>query len=136
VAVIGVLVAAGLVVVAYRLTHRHVVSSGPPVYVTETPRVPSPAGTVYAYFHAINMQNYKRAWYLDDVVHQRQNYQQFVSGLAGTVRDKVQVLAINGDVVTARLIAIQTSGPTKVFQGTYTVTDGVITGTDVQQISG
>jgi hypothetical protein len=132
-----VIVVAGLAFVANRLTHPRAGKPQPAVTVTvPPPGALSPAGTVRAYFRAINVQNYARAWELDDVVHQRQDYQQFVSGLAGTVRDTVRILSVNGDIVTARLVAIQTTGPTKVFQGTYTVTDGVISATDVQQIAG
>jgi hypothetical protein len=43
--------------------------------------------------------------------------------------------SVNGDVVTVRLAAIQTTGLVKHYVGTYTVTNGLISSTDVQQIS-
>ena len=55
--------------------------------------------------------------------------------LAGTVHDTVQIQSTSGNVVTAQLAATQTDGKVKTFQGTYTVTDGIISGTSVQQVS-
>ncbi len=88
-----------------------------------------------AYFGAINARNYERAWRLNTVVHSNQDYQQFVQSLAGTVRDTVQIQSTTGNVVTAQLAATQKDGKVKTFQGTYTVTDGIISGTSVQQVS-
>jgi hypothetical protein len=41
-----------------------------------------------------------------------------------------------GNVVYASLVATQTDGTVKTFQGTYTVVNGVITSTHVRQVSG
>jgi Protein kinase domain len=137
-AVVGVVVIAGAGTAAYVLSHRHQ-AGRPTVYKTVT--VPpqsalSPAQTVQAYFAAINARNYARAWELDSVVHSNQNYSQFVSGYSDTKRDAITILSTNGSVVSARLVATQTDGTVKTFQGSYTVTDGRITGTSVQQVSG
>ena len=116
-------------------------SSLPPVVVTKTvPPSPAataltPAGTVRAYFAAINARKYQRAWELNTVVHSNEDYQQFVQGLSGTAHDNVQIQSTAGNVVTAQLIATQRDGKVKTFQGTYTVTDGIISGTSVQQVS-
>jgi hypothetical protein len=137
--VAGVIVIAGAGVAAYVLTHKQ--HGRPTVYITQTitpsasPAL-SPAATVRAYFAALNARNYARAWELDTVVHQNQDYQQFVNGYADTARNAVTVLGMNGNVVSARLVATQTDGTVKTFQGNYTVTNGVITGTSVQQVSG
>jgi hypothetical protein len=47
----------------------------------------------------------------------------------------VTILSTSGNVVTARLAATQTNGTVKTYQGTYTVTNGVISSTDVQRVS-
>jgi len=145
-AVLAVVLVAGLGLAGYKLLDRPAAhgASPPPVYVTKTvPPSPSaqsapaltPAGTVQAYFAAINARNYKRAWRLNTVVHSNQDYQQFVQSLAGTVHDTVQIQSTTGNVVTAQLAATQQDGKVKTFQGTYTVTDGIISGTSVQQVS-
>jgi hypothetical protein len=151
-AVLAVVLVAGLGLAGYKLLDRPAAhgASLPPVYVTKTvppspsaqsaPSAPSaasltPAGTVQAYFAAINARNYKRAWRLNTVVHSNQDYQQFVQSLAGTVHDTVQIQSTSGNIVTAQLAATQTDGKVKTFQGTYTVTDGIISGTSVQQVS-
>jgi serine/threonine protein kinase len=100
-----------------------------PVVVARTP-----AQTVQAYFHAINAHQYHKAWELggDSA---GGTYSQFVAGYSGTAHDSVTILSTSGDVVTARLTAKQTDGTVKVFQGTYTVTNGVITGSHVVPVS-
>jgi hypothetical protein len=42
---------------------------------------------------------------------------------------------VSGDVVTAQITALQTNGSVKVFQGSYTVSNGVITRFSVRQVS-
>jgi serine/threonine protein kinase len=138
-AAVGVAVIAGAGVAAYVLSHR--THSGHPTTVYTTVTVPPasallPAQTVQAYFAAINARNYERAWELDSVVHNNQDYQQFVSGYSDTKRDAITILTTNGNVVSARLVATQADGTVKTFQGSYTVTNGKITGTSVQQVSG
>jgi Protein kinase domain len=139
-AVLGVAVIAGAGIAAYVLTHRtH--TGKPTVYVTRT--VPParavvlpPAATVRAYFRALNNKNYARAWELDTVVHQNQDYQQFVTGYSYTRSTAVTILGINGNVVSVHLVATQTDGTVKTYQGTYTVTNGVITTAHILQVSG
>ena len=141
--VLGVVVVAGLAFAGYKLLNRPAKSSSslPPVYVTKTvPPSPvttalTPAGTVQAYFAAINAKNFHRAWQLNTVVHRNEDYQQFVNGYSGTAHDDVQIQSTAGNVVTAQLVATQRDGKVKTFQGTYTVTDGIISGTSVQQVS-
>ena len=45
------------------------------------------------------------------------------------------ILSTSGRVVTARLTATQTDGSIRTYQGTYTVTSGVITSSDVSRTS-
>jgi len=58
-----------------------------------------------------------------------------VSGFRGTAKDAVPAVSVVGDVVTARLVAEQTNGSVKTFQGTYTVQNGEIIQFDVRQVS-
>ncbi len=48
----------------------------------------------------------------------------------------MQIVSVDGDVVTADLVAQQTDGTVKTYEGTYTVEDGTIVGFDVQQTDG
>jgi len=92
----------------------------------------SPANTVRAYFRAINRHQYLTAWKLGN---RSEPFATFEAGFNGTLHDTVTIVSTSGNVVTARLFAEQTNGTVKKYQGTYTVTGGVITSTDVQQIS-
>jgi hypothetical protein len=91
----------------------------------------SPAQTVAAYFAAINGHHYGRAWNLGGRNSPSPSYADFVHGYATTARDTVTIVSVSGDVVTARLSAQQTDGAVQLYQGTYTVRHGVITGFDV-----
>jgi serine/threonine protein kinase len=92
----------------------------------------APAGTVRAYFAAINAHDYAKAWELGGK-NTGSSYSAFVSGFDGTARDKVTVVSVAGDVVTVDLAATQTDGSVLSYQGTYTVTGGVITQSHIQQ---
>jgi serine/threonine-protein kinase len=103
------------------------------------PAPPSPpppgvlAATVRAYYAAINHHRYARAWRLGGR-NTGQTYHAFVSGFAGTAHDTVTIQSVSGDVVTAQLVAQQTNGTVKTYQGSYTVEGGVIT--PVQRAAG
>ena len=86
----------------------------------------SPAATVSAYIAAINSHRYARAWKLGGR-NSPSSYPDFVRGFDTTAKDTLTIQSVNGDVVTARLAARQTDGTVKVYRGTYTVDDGVIT---------
>jgi hypothetical protein len=94
-----------------------------------SPSVPHYAtalATVRAYYSAINSRNYARAWHLGGRF-TGSSYSTFAAGFQGTAHDKVTILSVTGSVVTARLAAQQTDGSVRTYQGTYWVTDGVIT---------
>lgn len=86
-----------------------------------------PAQTVTAYFAAINSQHYRRAWNLGGRNGPSPSYADFVRGYDTTARDTLTIVSVSGDVVTARLTARQTDGTVQFYQGTYTVSHGVIT---------
>jgi serine/threonine protein kinase len=136
IALLVALFVAGVVgAVAYRLAHR-TDSATPPPAATTTITVPppktDPATIVREFFAAINRQRYLVAYQLTP---KAEPYSKFAGGFAGTERDVLTIESVNGDVVTVRLAAIQTSGLVKHYVGTYTVTNGVISSADVQQIS-
>jgi hypothetical protein len=93
-----------------------------------------PAGTVGAYFAAINRHQDRLAWRLGGD-HAGGSYQNFVNGLAGTAHDSVTIVSVHGNVVTAKLAALQSSGSTNRYEGTYTVVNGIIIAFHVRQVS-
>ncbi len=127
---------AGLVgAVAYRLANRTDAATLPPATtktITVPPPATGPATIVREFFAAINRQRYYAAWQLTA---KTTPYANFAAGYVGTDHDYLTILSVTGDVVTARLAAVQTSGLVKHYEGTYTVTDGVISSADVQQLS-
>ena len=92
-----------------------------------------PTDTVRAYFAAISNHDYAQAWKLGGQ-HTESSYSSFVSGLSTTADDTVTIQSVSGNVVTAQLSAQQTDGTSKTYQGTYTVSNGVIVAFNVQQV--
>jgi serine/threonine protein kinase len=121
--------------VAYRLAHR-TDSATPLAPATTTVTVPppktDPATIVREYFAAINHQRYYLAW---ELTPRTQPEPQFAAGFDGTAKDIVQIVSVSGDVVTARLAAQQTNGTVKYYEGTYTVTNGRISSSNMQPVS-
>jgi len=135
VVVIAVLCLGGIAGFAYALTHRH--HGGSPPAATSTPPTSpaatvNPARVVREYFTAINHHRYQIAYRLRD---QNESFADFVAGFNGTAHDAVTIESVSGDVVTARLRALQTDGTVKTYQGTYTVVNGVISSSDIHQVS-
>jgi hypothetical protein len=97
-------------------------SGGPTLGPLSTHR----AAVVRAYYAAISAHNYRRAWRLGGD-HTKTTWPQFVAGFRGTERDNVTVLRVSGNVVAARLTALQTDGTVKRFVGSYRVQHGTIT---------
>jgi hypothetical protein len=117
-------------------------SSAPtaPAGSSASPATPSPpppgasAATVRAYYAAINNHRYARAWRLGGR-NIGETYRAFVTGFSTTAHDTVTIQSVSGDVVTAQLVAQQTDGTVKTYQGSYTVEGGVITRFRVRQVS-
>jgi len=97
------------------------------------PAASGPAATVDAYFAAITARDYTKAWQLGGQ-NLGTSYATFVSGFQGTAKDAVTILSVAGDVVTARLLAYQSDGTVKTYQGTYTVQNGEISQSNIQQV--
>jgi serine/threonine protein kinase len=121
-------------VVAYALSHRHhdglppaAASSGPPAAATTAAQV------VRAYFAAINHHRYPVAYRLRN--ESGESFADFVAGFKGTELDILTIQSVKGDVVAATLVAKQTNGTVKKFQGTYTVANGVIASSNVSEVN-
>ena len=110
-------------------------TSSPTSTYSPSPTDSGPAGTVEAYFDAIDAGNYQLAWQLGGV-NSNQTYDQFVASLSNTQADIVTPQSVTGNVVTANLVADNKDGTTQYFSGQYTVTNGVITDFNVQHTSG
>jgi Protein kinase domain len=93
----------------------------------------SPAAVVRMYFSAINHHAYAQAWRLGGK-NSGSTYPGFVRGLSTTRRDDVTIVSVSGDVVTARVTALQADGTVKIFQGTYTVAHGTIARFDIRRV--
>jgi len=116
---------------AHTTTSPVAVRTTPPATVNP-PAVTGPAATVQAYVAAINAHRWGKAWSLGGK-NTGNSFSQFVQGFNGTAQDSLTVTSVSGDVVTAQLVATQTNGSVKQYQGTYTVTNGVITHFDIRQ---
>jgi hypothetical protein len=92
-----------------------------------------PESVVRAYFDAINAKDYQRAWALGGK-NIGQPFEAFAAGFATTDRDELNVLSVQGGVVTAELTAHQTDGTVRKFRGVYTVTGDAITRFSVREI--
>jgi hypothetical protein len=97
-------------------------------------RQAGPAATVSAYIAAINHHHYARAWRLGGR-NSSATYPAFVQGFGTTSKDTLIILSVSGSVVSVDLVAEQTDGTVKTYQGSYTVDDGVIVGSHIKQVS-
>lgn len=100
--------------------------------------VTDPEATVIGYFDAINNRDFRRAWELGGK-NTASSYSSFADGFATTEWAGAEILDLSGDpgggVVTARLTTLETDGTSKVFQGEYTVRNGVISDFRVHRVS-
>ena len=85
------------------------------------------------YFAAINHGHYAKAWRLGGS-NFSPSFAAYVAGVQGTVHDVVTHHLGQGECGD-RLAALQADGTTKVYQGTYTVVNGVITKSSIRQVS-
>ena len=135
--IVAVILLLGMAGALFALLRGHSSTSAPPGSTSSAPSSPAkqttsqapagPVATVQAYIAAINAHDYLKAWNLGGS-NTHKSYQQFVQGYNGTQHDTLTILSVFGNVVTARLSALQTDGRVKTYQGTYTVNNGVITG--------
>ena len=134
-ALIGLAVVVVLAAAGYKVLHHRSPAPTPSAsQTTGASAAGTPALIVREYFAAINRHQYRVAWHLDSG--SGQSLAAFEAGYADTKRDKVTILSVRGDVVRARLTALQTDGTVKKFQGTYTVINNIITAADVNPVPG
>lgn len=80
---------------------------------------------VTAFYTAINAQDYATAWKLggDNL---GSSYSAFAGGFAGTAHDALTITGVEGNTVLIHLEALQSDGSTKVYDGSYQVSNGQI----------
>lgn len=100
--------------------------------VSASPVVTGPAGTVTAAYAAVNRRDYATAYALGLDV-SGEPYATFVQGFSGTAHDALTIVGVAGGTVTVTLAATNKDGSEQTFAGTYTVSDGHITGADMEQ---
>jgi len=103
----------------------------PPRPPTSPPTAPpptaaDPAGTVGAFFAAINARDYRRAWDLGGR-NLAASYEVFAKGFANTAHVDVIIAGSSGTTVNAQLHATNSDGSKQNFNGSYTVVHGVVT---------
>jgi serine/threonine protein kinase len=118
--------------IAYALSHHH--NGAPPAASTSVPPVghAKPAFVVRKYFWAINHHRYQLAYELSN---RSESFATFKAGFVGTAYDAVTIKRVAGNMVTAKLVATQDNGTYKVYEGTYTVINGAISSSDIQQLN-
>ncbi|MFD0312869.1 hypothetical protein [Streptomyces flavalbus] len=90
------------------------------------------AQTVMAYFAAIDGGDYTTAWQLGGQ-NLAADFESFSDGFTTTAAVAVTVDGVEGDLVFATVTSRESDGTQKVFDGSYTVRDGVITAADVTE---
>lgn len=106
------------------------VPTAAPPTTTTTPA--SPTTVVQDYFAAINAHDYQEAWALGGE-NLGGTYAAFVEGFSDTAEDSLTTINSQGNTVYVAFVATQDSGTKVNYQGTYTVSSGVIVGAHVEQ---
>jgi hypothetical protein len=131
--------AAGLALLKHHNSRLHSGTAGPaaassgPATSQAVSEPATPPMVVRRYYAAISRRDYARAWQLGGD-NTKTSYPQFVAGYSRTRRDVVTNLKSSSDQVAASIVAVQTDGSVKRFEGTYVVTNGVITSFNVHQV--
>ncbi len=101
---------------------------------SSTPVAPlSPDAVLTKYYDAINNHDFRAAYRLNSQVRSTESFATFKQGFTGTQHDALTITGVTGDVVSFDLTADQTDGSVKTYQGTYTVQNGQIVGSNVRQ---
>lgn len=99
----------------------------PGVSVSSTvPTASAPQAVVRAFIAAVNARNWRRVWLLGGK-NLGLTYPALVAGFDRTRRDVLTSMTVNGDTVSARILAYETTGTVQVYALTYTVQEGAIT---------
>ncbi|WP_370135846.1 hypothetical protein [Streptacidiphilus sp. EB103A] len=107
------------------------------------PPAPAPAtpaqqinaeAVVTQYYQDLTDHNYAAAWALGGANIAGESYSQYVAGFGTTASISLGTVSRFGsDQVSAVLYATQSDGSVKVFDGTYTVSGGVLVGAAIKQ---
>jgi eukaryotic-like serine/threonine-protein kinase len=87
---------------------------------------PKPRAVVTEYFAAINDHNWRKVWDLGGV-NLGSSYAHLVAGFHDTGHDVITHMTVDGDDVSVRILAYETTGTVQVYADRYTVAGGVIT---------
>jgi hypothetical protein len=109
-----------------------------PAPTTPAPAAPAPLANAEAvvtqYYQDITDHDYAAAWALGGANIAGEPYAQYVAGFATTSAISLgTVSSFGSNQVSAVLNATQTDGTVKVFNGTYTVSGGVLVGASITQ---
>lgn len=116
----------------------HAAAAAPPAPApAPAPAQPVNAGAVVDQFYQdITNHDYAGAWALGGDNIGGLPYGQWVAGYASTASITLSTVSEwNSSTVNAGLVATQTDGSVKTYQGTYTVAGGIITAASIQQTS-
>lgn len=100
-----------------------------PSAITSLP-TSGPVSVVEAYYNAINRGDYATAWNLGGA-NFGESYATFETSFSNTARIVVTITSVAGNDVGVKLSVTGSDGTVKTYAGTYTVTDGTITGADL-----
>jgi hypothetical protein len=105
----------------------------------QQPQLTNGVAVVLQYYQDISDQNYQSAWAIGGSNLAAQNGQTYASWAEGysTTTASIRVTSYgtwNDGTVWTYISATQLDGTVKTYYGTYTVTDGVITSANIQQI--
>ncbi|RAG80318.1 hypothetical protein DN069_38790 [Streptacidiphilus pinicola] len=90
---------------------------------------------VQQYYQDITDHDYAAAWALGGRNIAGESYDQYVAGFATTASISLGTVSeFGGSQVHAVLYATQTDGTFKVYEGTYTVSGGVLVGASIVQV--
>lgn len=87
----------------------------------------TPSAVVKAYFGAINAHNWGKVWQLGGK-NLGPSYASMVAGFQDTSRDVITRMTADGDAVTVRIRAYQTTGVVQIYVLSHTVSGDVIAG--------
>jgi hypothetical protein len=99
-----------------------------------SPSATGPAAVVLAAYADINKHDYQDAYNLG-LAQNGESLQTFTDGYSTTQSDTVTVTGVSGGIVGVTLLAVSTDGSQHTYSGTYTVSGGIITGADLQQVN-
>lgn len=110
------------------------------VYVPITPEVPvyvtNNEGIVQQYYADLSNHDYLTAWYLGgNNLNHNSGYDAWVAGYATTVSINLGTWSYypGSNAVAVTITALQSSGAVYTYQGSYTVSGGIIVGADIVQ---